>query len=138
MAVVFISAPAQAERKSGLAYTTMGYTVVNPPEKTSNAIEPSQMSALEKFRAEQAAEAKKAAGPIVEDKVWTKYRRLAAGEPDSNTPKPAQPAQPAAAPRKARPASNAGMAGIIQQWKESKQRRAQVRSLTMTQPAAGK
>lgn len=115
---------AAGSQKTGLAYTTMGYKVVRQPEiqKPDRPAKP-QVSAA----AKPSEDLKK------NNRVWEKYKRLASGTdetPPASSPAPSAP-KAGGAQENPPPKANAGFAGIIQQWNESKKKRAEVRSLAI-------
>lgn len=116
------SLPAQAEqtRKSSLAYTTMGYKMISKPStpKPQQPTPPTPASA-----------ASQAEPPEQSNKVWKKYRRLAAGVDRNDAPAKKAEATPASAESK--PQSAGGFAAILQKWRESQETRGTVRSLSI-------
>ena len=112
------AAHAESPFKGGMKYTTMGNSAAKEKEETPPT---------------PAEEAK--AEPVTEtptDKVWKKYKALAAGEPEAAEPSEEAPEEK---PLTKAPAPKpTGLSAIIDKYEQNKTRQSQMRVIQVAKP----
>lgn len=144
LALTALAAPAQAqEMKSlGLSYTTKGASkeAAPSPMHYRKIYRGDEKNTVEEVHAQELKERKEEAAA---DRVWKKYKALAAGTYDEKEARAELEKQEKAleAPQSAEnnkaaapPVEGSGIAALIEEYRKNKEQRSQLRTLTVSEP----
>jgi len=132
--IVLAATPALAEqRRSAMSYTTKG----TPAEKELSTVGHIGYKNAPQEQAGQQGGAGHEDGKSPSDKVWKKYKALAAGQYEDGKKEDAQ--AKAAKEKQAAPSpSPTGFAAILERYRQSKESRRGMKSMRVPPPEAGK